>query len=213
MRRIDIEANVRTETGRGPSRRYRAQGEIPAILYGPKTEPISLTVPEKGMTRILSSASSQTALFNLTISGGEGSALKKTTMVKEVQWHPIGSRLLHVDFFEVQLDKMITVDVPVRLEGSPKGVQLGGVLEQIRHEITISCLPTNIPEAIIVDTSDLDIGEAVHVADIDLGEGREAVAETNFTIATVVTTRAAVEAEEEAEAEEETEASQEGGES
>lgn len=212
MSTFSFTGEVRAAKGKGAARKYRAQGKIPAILYGANTEPIRLSVEERLMNKALSDPRAMRTVCNITISRDEGT-ITKSVIVKEIQRDAVSRKLLHLDFYEVDMEKPVTVNVPVRLEGHPIGVDKGGMLEQLRHELTISCLPAKMLESIVVDVSNMDIGEPLHVSDLKLGEGIEVQADTDLTIATVVAPHA-----EKAPAEEEIESAEtgkgeEGGES
>jgi len=118
-------------------------------------------------------------------------------MVKELQTHPVTHRFLHVDFYEIDMQRKIKVMVPVVVRGKAKGVEDGGLLQIVRREIEVLCLPTEIPEAFEVDVSDLDIGDAIHLEDIQTVGNVEIVEETNVTVVTVLAPKVEVEAVEE----------------
>jgi large subunit ribosomal protein L25 len=142
------------------------------------------------------------AFFNLTIEGHDGG--KRLAMVKELQRNPVNGELLHVDFYEIDMKRKLAVKIPVHAVGKCKGVELGGLLQVIRRELEVFCLPSNIPASFEVDTTDLDIGDAVHVEDIVLPEGVEIPHDANFTVITVLSPKkeeAGEEVEEGAEAE------------
>jgi len=185
MSTFSFTGELRAAKGKGAARKYRAQGKIPAILYGAKTEPIHLSVEERLLNKALSDPSAMHTVCNLTISRDEGN-LTKSIIVKEIQRDPVSRKLLHLDFYEVDMEKPVTVNVPVRLEGHPIGLDKGGMLEQIRHELTISCLPAKMLESVVVDVSNLNIGDSLHVSDLKLEEGIEVEAESDLTIATLV---------------------------
>ena len=110
---------------------------------------------------------------------------RKVVMVKDIQIHPLQQTILHTDFYEVTMDEMITVEVPIQLVGKPEGIKMGGILEQIRRGIEVQCLPGDIPKKIEVDVSSLMIGDSIHIQDIQIEKGK-ILADTNFTIVTVV---------------------------
>ncbi len=120
-------------------------------------------------------------------------------MVKELQVTPVTQEYVHVDFYEISLDKPIEVDVPLVLTGKSIGGEQGGIVQLIRKEIEVSCLPMDIPETIQIDISDLDIGDSLHIADIAVGEKISVLADTNYTVVTVLAPIIVVEEEEEAE--------------
>lgn len=193
----ELKANIRTVSGKGPSRTLRRDGKLPAILYGPNTSPVLLSVDRTELERALKKSISGQALFNLTISDGK----TKPTMLKELQIHPLTRRCEHVDFYEISMDRKINVMAPVTTTGKSKGVELGGILQIIRRELEVSCLPNEIPEAIVIDITELDIGDSIHVDEIPLSDNIEIIADVNFTVLTVSSPK--MEEEEEVEGEEE----------
>lgn len=106
-------------------------------------------------------------------------------MIKNVQHHPISRRLLHIDLYEVAMDKKIHVKVPVVLTGTAKGAEEGGTLQLVRREIDVLCLPLDIPESIMVDVSEMQIGDSIHIQEIPVSGNIEILADTNFTVVTV----------------------------
>ena len=206
MENIELNVNKRTSLGNGPSRALRRQGFIPAVLYGPGKEAQSLLVNNKDLERILKEGPASQLVLTLVIQNGK--AIKKTVMIKELQTHPVSRTFLHVDFYEVSMDRQIRVNVPVVTIGDAKGVEEVGIVQIDRRELEVQCLPSNIPEVFEVDITDLDIGDSIHVEDIPIEEGVEILADTNFTILTIASPRR----EEEVEAAEEDEEAEETGE-
>lgn len=185
MQRRELEAFYREETGKGAARRLRRQGMIPAIFYGHREKTIPLAVRLSDLRKTLGHPEAQRSLFTLVIKGLEGKELKKLALLKEVQRDPLKDTLLHVDFQGVS-EEEIYMEVPVHLVGKAKGVEKGGVLELILREIEVKCLPEKLPSSIIeVDVSDLDIGDAIHVADLKL-EGVKILTDPGQAIVTVV---------------------------
>jgi len=168
-------------------------------LFGPKRDPLPLTVDAKEFGRKIGKLEGS-HLVQLEVSPGESGA--PMVLVKEIQRHPVSGAVLHADFCEVDLERKIRVDVPLKLTGKAKGVELGGILQLVRRELEVACLPTNIPAFIEVDVTDLDIHDAVHVNELTLPPGVEVEFETDFTVATVLAPTvekvAAAEGEEEA---------------
>lgn len=205
MEQLDLKTVVRQTTGNGPARRLRQDGKVPAVVYGANTESISLTVDIAELERIMKVGSTASLLFNLIVENGDTQT--KKAMIKEIQRDPVSRKILHVDFYEVDMNKKILVPVPVVATGKSEGVELGGMLQIIRRELDVLCLPDRIPQSIEVDITDLDIGGSVHVDEIQLGEEIEVPFDVNFTVLTVVAPVVeAVEEEEGEEAEEEGEA-------
>jgi large subunit ribosomal protein L25 len=203
---IELNATVRTETGNGPARRLRAEGRCPAIFYGAKTEPVKLAVDAHAFEMSVKNIGAA-AFFNLTIEGADGG--KRLAMVKEVQREPVSSRLIHVDFYEVDLQQKLTVSVPVQTVGKSVGVEMGGLLQIIRRDLEVTCLPSNIPAFIEVDITEMNIGDSLHVEDIPLPDDVEIPHDVDFTVITVLSPKMEEE-EEELEEGEEIEVGEEG---
>lgn len=201
MEQHEIKATLRKSIGNGPARVLRRQGRVPAVLYGPKTENILLSVNPKDVEQILKKVSSGSAVLNLVIENGK--AVTKSVMIKELQAHPVSGKFLHIDFYEIDMERKINVSVPVVVKGQSKGVELGGLLQIIRREIEVYCLPNEIPHSIEIDVTDLDIGDSVHVDEIKLEGDVELAGDVNFTVVTVVSPKAEAAREEEEEALEE----------
>lgn len=181
---IELKATKREKTGKGQARELRRQGLVPAVLYGPKMDAMALTISARDLQDIYKESASEHVVFNLVITNGDTS--KKTAMVKELQTAPTTSQYLHVDFYEIALDQTITVSVPVEVVGTAKGVERGGYMQLVRHDLEVSCLPTDVPTNIPVDITELDIGDSVHVDEIEIGEKFTLLYDTNFTVVTVV---------------------------
>ncbi|NVM57514.1 MAG: 50S ribosomal protein L25/general stress protein Ctc, partial [Desulfobacterales bacterium] len=173
----------RKTIGKGPARALRRQGLTPAVLYGPRTESIPLTISPFDLDTIFRESRGEHVVLNLIVEND--GTWNKTAMIKEVQTAPVSGQYLHIDFYEISLEKKIVVKVPFELTGKSKGVERGGFLQQVSHELEISCLPMDIPGKIEVDVSNLDIGDSLHIHDIDVGEKIKLLAETDFTVATV----------------------------
>ena len=204
MEQININVTVRETTGNSPARGLRRDGSMPAVLYGPNTEPILLSVNIKELEQILKKGNVGSIIFNLIIQNGK--KITKPAMIKELQSPPVSGNYLHVDFYEIDMKRKINVMIPVVAKGKAKGVELGGLLQVVRRELEVLCLPGDIPHAVEIDISDLDVGEAIHVEDLKLGDNIEFLADPSLAVVTVLSPKAeAVEAEEEAEEAEEAE--------
>jgi len=184
LEQIKLKAQIRKTVGNGPARLLRREGRVPAVLYGSKIETILLSIDIKDFEHILKEASVGSVLLNLQIQNGKTSS--RSAMIKELQTHPVSGQFLHVDFYEIDMQKKITAKVPVVAKGKSIGVEVGGLLQYARRELEVLCLPTEIPEAIEVDISDLDIGDSIHVEDISLAGDIEIPADTNFTLVTIL---------------------------
>ena len=195
MEQINLNARIRKVTGNNPARSLRREGRIPAVLYGPKTKPILLSVDSKEFEQVVKKSTIGSVLLNLMIQNGNTES--RPAMVKELQTHPVTQRFLHVDFYEVDMQRKIKVMVPVVVRGKAKGVEEGGLLQIAHREIEVLCLPTEIPESFEVDVSDLDIGDAIHLEDIQPVGNIEIPAEANVTVVSVLAPKVEAAVEEE----------------
>ncbi len=184
MERPVLRAEIREGTGKGMARKLRVKGLLPAIFYGPRSKAIPLVIDAKEFAKTLQTEAGENVLIDLDILKDNQSA-RKVVMVKDLQVDPLKRITLHADFYEVAMDEMVTIEVPIHLVGKPEGTKVGGILEQVRRVIQIQCLPADIPKSIDVEVSSLKIGDSVHVQDIKV-EKAKILADTNFTIATVV---------------------------
>jgi large subunit ribosomal protein L25 len=186
MAEIVVEARNRTETGKNVNRRLRAEGLIPGVVYGAKKKTVPVAVSPKEIGSILRSATGENTLFDLQIDGG-----RRTVIVKEFQVEPIKGRLLHADFYEVALDQALEIQVHIELTGTPVGVKVqGGILDFVTRELAVECLPKDIPEKIVVDVSELEMGKHVRVSEIKVPDKVKILTEPDVVIAHVVPPRA-----------------------
>ena len=200
MEKIQLTANVRKATGNGPARSLRREGKIPAVLYGPETEPVLLAVDTHEFELLLKEHNINQVVLDLVVSNGK--TLNQSVMIKELQTHPVSQSPLHVDFYVISMTRKIRVNIPIVTTGKSIGEERGGIVQIVRRELEVLCLPGAIPETVTLDITNLDIGDAIHVEDITLEGDVEIPAETNFTVVTV-TIPMAEEVEEEEPAEEE----------
>ena len=162
-----LEVVKRSGRGKNESRRLRMEGRIPAVVYGARKkgkapEGVPVAVDPKEVLRILHSEAGANTLITLKLDGGES-----RVMVKEYQLDPVTHRLLHADFYQLSMDRAITVMVPIVVKGEAKGVKLdGGMLDFITREVQVECLPTDIPERIDVDVSELMLHQAIRLRDL-----------------------------------------------
>jgi large subunit ribosomal protein L25 len=175
-------AEVRDATGKGAARKLRAAGRIPAVVYGRGTESRAISVDPKALVQLLQKGGAgMNTLIELSVDG-----TAKTVLVKELQRDPVRGRPLHTDFYLVDLDQKVEVSVPIHLTGRAPGVELGGILDHPLREIELECLPRAIPESIDVDVSALDVGDSIHVRDLELPEGVSVQSDVNLAVASVV---------------------------
>ncbi len=210
MEQIDLKAQVRKTTGNGPARALRREGRIPAVLYGPKTDSMLLSIDLKEFEQIVKKANIGSVLLNLQIQNDK--TLTRPAMIKELQTHPPTGAFLHVDFYEIDMQRKITASVPVVTRGKSAGVEAGGLLQIVRRELEVFCLPTAIPEAIEVDITGLNIGDSIHVQEIPLPGDIEIPADVDYTVVTVLVPKVEEVVEEEELEEGEEEAVEEGAE-
>jgi large subunit ribosomal protein L25 len=186
MADIVVSAQNRHETGKNVNRRLRTAGLIPGVLYGSATKPVPVSVSPKEIGSILRSKTGENTLFDLELDGS-----RRKVILKEFQLEPIKGALLHADFYEVALDKMLQVNVHVELVGTPVGVKVqGGIVDWVTRELEVECLPADIPEKISVDISALEIGKLVRVSEIQAPAKVTIITEGGIVIAHVVAPRA-----------------------
>lgn len=184
MDKVTLPANIRHETGKGPARRLRAAGKVPAIFYGKKSDPVKLAVDAYELGKLLEQAGSN-PLFDLQISD-DGKELRRTAMLQERQVNPLDGAAVHLDFLEVFMDEAVEVTIPLEFTGKSIGVERGGMFQSGARDVRVSCLPQNLPNIIEVDISDLDVGHAIHAKDLPIPSGVTLITESDQTIATVI---------------------------
>lgn len=182
MERMALEVTKRQLKTKGTITEMRINGQIPAILYGPKREPLPLTVKNDDIKKVICTQAGMNILLDLTIDGAD----KVVARIRDYQADSIKRNLTHVDFQAIDLTKKMSVDVPLRIVGKSEGVKQGGTLEQHRRTLSIRCLPTNMPEHIEIDVSSLMIGDSVHINDVKLPEGAECVHDNNYTLISIL---------------------------
>ncbi|MFQ5739258.1 MAG: 50S ribosomal protein L25/general stress protein Ctc [Acidobacteriota bacterium] len=158
-----LQSQQRPALGTNASRRLRVQGQIPAVIYGRGIDSVALTVEAKELSRILHSQAGQNTIFKLKV-GRES----HNVLIKDFQIDPIQGHLLHADFQTVAMDEVMTFHVPLEMQGTAEGVKAGGVLDTVLREVEVQCLPTQVPDRIAVDVSDLVLGGTVRVEDLKL---------------------------------------------
>jgi len=187
---LTLQAEKRETKGKNAARRLRAAGQIPAVVYGvEKNKAVDIAVDPKVLSRILHSESGVNSLISLQ--GLEGAA-EARVMVKEYQLDPIKHNLLHADFYQIAMDKTLTVTVPILLKGEARGVkQQGGIVDFVNREIEIEVLPGDIPENIVVDISELLLNQGVRIRDLQTeGAKWTPLSEGDLMIVHVVAPRA-----------------------
>jgi large subunit ribosomal protein L25 len=171
-KQVKLAATRRTAIGRSAVRKLKGQGLVPAIIYGGKDKAEPLQVTKRDITAMLSHASGENILVELEVDGGGGNKVNRLALLQEVQHSPVGGDVLHVDFHAVTMDEMIEADVPLEPIGTAEGVKtFGGLLEQNLRSLAIECLPRDLPDLVTVEISHLNIGDAIHVREIQLPAG------------------------------------------
>jgi large subunit ribosomal protein L25 len=175
---VKLSARPRSLAGRNAVKQVRANGAIPAVIYGAHETPSNLEVDRKSIETILKHAASEHILVDLEIAGSGN----KLSLIQEVQHHPVRGNILHIDFHAVSMTETITSEVPLEATGEPVGVKThGGLLQQQLRALEIECLPQDLPDLIHVDVSALEIGDSIHVKDIALPNGVTALADADIT--------------------------------
>ena len=189
-----LEAKLRTETGKGRARRIRSSGAIPAVIYGREQDTISLTIDSRESKRLFQSVSVENTIINVKIDNEEE---QFETLVREIQVHPHRDDILHVDFYRIERGVALEVEIPVDFIGNAQGVKEGGVLEILFRELRVKCRPSQIPETIVVDISELEIGSSLKVSDIDVDDEIELMADPGQAVCMVALPKEEVVVEEE----------------
>lgn len=188
-----LQVKRRTETGKGSCRRMRKEGLIPAILYGKSIDPVNLALAPKDLQQVLSNPRGLNTVLELAVSG-DGGEKTYTAMLRDYQLDYLHCDLIHADFVQLSMDDTLRLSIPVQLTGKAQGVKEGGIMQQVRRSLTVECRPADIPEYIPIDVSELDIGQSVHIEDMDPPPGATFKYQANITIVTVVPPTAIVEA-------------------
>jgi large subunit ribosomal protein L25 len=179
---VKLSARPRVEVGRNALSKVRARGAIPAVLYGARDAATNLEIDKKDIQNLLSRAVGENILVDLEIREG-ATVSNRTSLIQEVQHHPVRGEIIHVDFHAVSMTEEIDAEVVLEPEGEPVGVKtFGGLLQQSMRSLPIRCLPQNLPNIIVVDVSGLNIGESLHVRDIKLPPGVAAVPDEDLTV-------------------------------
>ena len=196
---LTLPAETRDRAGKGASRALRREGRVPAVVYGDKKEALSVHVEEKLLTKMLSTGHFMNSVVMVEVGGKPN-----RTLPKAVDFHPVTSRPIHVDFLRIGEHSKVNVNIPVRFdneEASP-GLKRGGVLNVVQHEIELICDAAEIPDELHIDLTGLDIGDSIHISQVTLPKGaKAAIDDRDFTVATVVAPSAMKAEEEETAAE------------
>jgi large subunit ribosomal protein L25 len=203
---LTLSAETRDRAGKGASRAMRREGRVPAVVYGNKQEALAIHLEEKALIKAMANGHFMNSVVMIE---GVGEAVR--TLPKDVQFHPVTDRPLHVDFLRISEHSKVHVNVPVHFsdEESSPGIKRGGVLNIVRHELELICDAAEIPDQIEISLAGLDVGASIHISAVKLPQGAEsAITDRDFTIATIVAPSALKSSEGEGEADAEGEASE-----
>lgn len=199
MSLVTLEVTLREQTGTGSAREARRNGLVPGVLYGGGQDPVSVTMKYNEVFKAINSGNFIASMVELSHDGK-----KQKVITKDIQFHPVSDQAMHVDFYRVKENTIIEVEVSVNFIGedvSP-GLKEGGTLNVVRYAIEVKCPAGSIPDTIDVDVSKMEVGDSIHISEIDLPKGvTPTIDDRDFTIATIVASRAAVEETEESEEE------------
>ncbi|MCU1454061.1 MAG: rplY [Acidimicrobiales bacterium] len=189
MAEITLKATTGRPTGSRPAKRLRAEGKVPAVVYGHGEDPVAVSVDWKPLREVLTTEAGLNALIDLEVDGST-----QLCIVKDLQRHPIRQTVLHVDFIRISADEAITVDVPVLLTGEALAVEReNGMVDHLLFTLSVSAKPADIPNELTVDISHLEVGDAIHVSDLALPSGVTTEVDPEETVAIATVTRASIE--------------------
>jgi len=198
MQVLTLKAKTRPTSGKGAAHRLRAAGLVPSILYGGGQDPVRISLDQHEFDLLIHHGrSGEHAVLQLEVE--DQPELSTPALVKEVQHHPLRDTIIHADLLRIRLDQRIQTVVAIKLTGQPEGVVEGGILDRQLREVEVECLALDVPDAFVIDVSELHIGDSLHVSDIDIPENATLLTDPERPVAAVLAPR--VEAEEEAEGE------------
>jgi large subunit ribosomal protein L25 len=192
MAQNNLEVSLRRRPGKSGAKEIRKGGNIPAILYGKGTDPVPLIVNPASLKQALSTEAGENTLLEITFNDGS-KEVRRLSLLREIQYDFLTSKPIHFDFQALDINKKITVDVPVKIIGKAKGVKEGGILEEILREIPVECLPKDIPNSFEIDVTDLEIGHSIHVSSLNVSENVNLLKEDDETIVTILAPKLEVE--------------------
>ncbi|HOE18993.1 MAG TPA: 50S ribosomal protein L25 [Syntrophorhabdaceae bacterium] len=184
MEKIFIKADIRAEKGKSVAKRLRKEGRIPAVLYGREVDPLAISVSTKDWEK-LGKQLKRNVILNMEVHGLKKKADERPVMIKYVQKSVLKNEILHIDFLQVSMERTVEVEIPIHLIGRSKGEANDGIVEQHLRSIKVECLPTQIPEKIEIDITDLDIGDSYHVSQISI-PGVKLLEHTGVAVITII---------------------------
>jgi large subunit ribosomal protein L25 len=178
-----IEAQMRTPGGKNVNRRLRKSGIIPAVIYGPKKQPMAISVDPHIVQNILHSETGRNTIFTLDVDGSK----QDNAMVKDYQLDPVQGDLIHVDFIQIAMDRRLELTVNIELIGEPEGVKIdGGIMDFVTRSIEVECLPSDIPESIKVDVSGLKINDYIRVNNLEVDSKVKILSDPDVVVVTII---------------------------
>jgi large subunit ribosomal protein L25 len=193
MKSVPLKAFPREQKRRGPVKKLRSTGRVPATIYGRQAKPQNLEINAREISDLIHHHVSENLLVDLSIENDPRA--KRLALVQEIQHHPIDGKLVHVDFHEVAENEKVTVQVPVETTGEAAGVKNnGGVLEHVLFKLKVRCLPKDLPEQILIDVTSLEIGKSIHLGEVKAPEGVEILGDKKISVVSVAAPRAEEEA-------------------
>lgn len=183
METIELQVSPRETRTKGQVKQLRRAGKIPAVFYGPKSKPLALQIESRDFVQRVASLEGS---HLIRMKSDRAELADRVALVKDVQFHPVSGKVLHVDLYEVDLAERIRVKVPLHFEGKAAGVVRGGILQPVAREVEVESLPMEIPEYVSVDVTALDIGDSLHVSDLTVPPGVEIVYDTDYSVVTIV---------------------------
>jgi large subunit ribosomal protein L25 len=193
MADVVLDVVVREDTGTGNARAARREGFVPGVLYGGGQDPVAVSLKHNEVLRVLNAGNLIQSMVELSHDGK-----KQKVLTKDIQFHPVSDMPVHIDFFRVTNDTIIDVVVPAMFVGedTSPGIKRGGILNVVRYNIEVKCPAGSIPDSLTVDISEMEIGDSIHISEIDLPDGVKQGLKRDFTIATIVSSRASKQADE-----------------
>lgn len=183
MKEVTLQVHARADAGKGVARKLRANGKLPAVIYGHHEEPIPVELEQHRLSATMRQAGGEKLLINLNIDGKDSG---KKALIKDIQRDPVSGKILHIDFQHISMDKKIKIEVPIKIEGTAEGVKnFGGIMSWNIRRIMVSCLPTDIPDKISFDVSEMKIHDSIHVKDIT-AENFEILDDPEETIVSII---------------------------
>ncbi len=185
METTELSAEIRTRTGKEGSGQTRRSGSIPAVLYGGSQPPQPISVSENEFQKALRASGNQIPFLHLKVKETAGET-SSPAIIKAVQRHPVNESIIHIDFQRVSLTEKMTVEVPIRVEGTAPGLKFGGIIQQPLRTVRVHCLPANIPQSVVADVSEMQVGDVLNARDLKLPPDVELQTDPDLTILSIV---------------------------